>query len=65
MERRPRYDQSHYLQANCQFTVRAGEDYTAHLADPDSLVSWEMIEEVELRTRRPARSVCSPPWPGR
>ena len=58
MERKPRYDQSHFLQANCQFTVRAGEDYTAHLADPDSLVSWEMIEEVELRTCSEDETTC-------
>ena len=58
VERRPRYDQSHYLQANCQFTVRAGEDYSLHLADPDTLVSWEKIEEVELRTCSEDETTC-------
>ena len=58
VERRPRYDQSQYLQANCQFRVRAGEDYSLHLADPDSLVSWEMIEEVELRTCSEDATTC-------
>ena len=58
LEGKPRYDQSHYLQANCQFTVRAGEDYSLHLTDPDSLVSWEMIEEVELRTCSEDETAC-------
>lgn len=55
---RPRYDQSHFLQANCQFRVRAGEDYSLHLASPDSLVSWQMIEEVELRTCSQEKTTC-------
>ena len=49
---RPRYDHTHYLQANCQFTVRAGQDYSVQAADPDVLVDWDMIEQVKL-------SVCS------
>jgi len=55
---RPRYDQSHYLQANCQFTVRAGEDYSLQLADPDIMVCWEAIELVELRTASQEMTAC-------
>ena len=55
---RPRYDQSHFLQANCQFTVRAGEDYSLQLADPDILVSWEVIEQVKLRTCSEQETTC-------
>ena len=31
---------------SCQFIVRDGADYTLHTADPDTLVSWDLIEQV-------------------
>ena len=45
-ELRPRYDHTHYLQANCQFVVRAGQDYSVQAADPDVIVDWSLIEQV-------------------
>jgi hypothetical protein len=30
--------------------VREGEDYSAHLVDADSLVDWNLIEQVVLKT---------------
>ena len=45
-EHRPRYDHTHYLQANCQFIVRVGEDYSVQAADPDIIVDWNLIEQV-------------------
>ena len=48
-ERRPRYDHTHYLQANCQFIVRAGESYSIQAADPDVLVDWSLIEQVRSK----------------
>ena len=31
---------------SCQFIVRDGADYMVHTADPDTLVSWDLIEQV-------------------
>lgn len=31
---------------SCQFAVKAGKDYSVHAADPDVMVSWDLIEEV-------------------
>merc|ERR1719150_2354199 len=47
---KPKYNKEQYLQANCQFVVKASEDYTVHLADPDTPVQWEQIEQVVLKT---------------
>lgn len=47
---RKSYTKSHYLQANCQFIVKASGDYAVHAADPDTLVDWGMIEQVHLKT---------------
>ncbi|XP_045023573.1 RING finger protein 10-like [Daphnia magna] len=41
-------NKDHYLQANCQFVVKADEDYTVYLADPDLLVPWETIEQIRI-----------------
>jgi len=42
------YTKDHYLQANCQFVVKADGDYTAYLSDPDLLVPWETIEQIRI-----------------
>lgn len=42
------YNKEQFLQANCQFAVKAGKDYSVHAADPDVMVSWDLIEEVYL-----------------
>jgi len=42
------YSKDHYLQANCQFVVKADRDYTAYLTDPDLLVPWETIEQIRI-----------------
>ena len=31
---------------SCQFVVKYSGDYSVHLADPDLLVEWDMIEQV-------------------
>ncbi|KAL1451429.1 hypothetical protein WDU94_005808 [Cyamophila willieti] len=41
-----KYNKEQFLQANCQFVVRAGEDYGVHLGDPDTLVKWEFIQQI-------------------
>ncbi|KAI9550684.1 hypothetical protein GHT06_006508 [Daphnia sinensis] len=45
---RSHLNKDHYLQANCQFVVKADEDYTVYLADPDLLVPWETIEQIRI-----------------
>jgi len=47
---RKSYNKSHYLQANCQFIVKSLGDYSIHATDPDTLVDWEKIEQVHLKT---------------
>ncbi|XP_046463369.1 RING finger protein 10-like [Daphnia pulex] len=45
---RAHLNKDHYLQANCQFVVKADGDYTVYLADPDLLVPWESIEQIRI-----------------
>jgi len=60
MTRRQKYNKEQYLQANCQFVVREGEDYDAHLADADTPVDWSLIEQVVLKTAAdvPSCPIC-------
>jgi hypothetical protein len=32
--------------SSCQFVVSEDQDYTAHFADPDTLVNWDFVEQV-------------------
>ena len=53
---------------SCQFVVKASEDYTVHLADPDTPVHWEQIEQVVLKTTStvPSCPICLyPPKAGK
>ncbi|XP_075219905.1 E3 ubiquitin-protein ligase RNF10 isoform X2 [Lycorma delicatula] len=43
-----KYNKEQFLQANCQFVVRADGDYGAYMGDPDMLVDWDMIEQVRV-----------------
>jgi len=52
------YTKSHYLQANCQFIVQSLGDYSLHLADPDTLVDWDRIEQVHLRAGGSSSTNC-------
>lgn len=47
------YNKEQFLQANCQFVVRDGEDYSVHLMDPDILVKWETVEQVRVTSLEP------------
>ncbi|XP_053693285.1 RING finger protein 10 isoform X2 [Sabethes cyaneus] len=46
--KKPTYNKEQFLQANCQFVVRAGSDYTAYMASPDHLVEWDKIEQIHI-----------------
>lgn len=41
-----RYNKEQFLQASCQFVVKDGGEYSAHMMDPDALVRWDLIELV-------------------
>ena len=48
------------MQANCQFVVKSSGDYSVHLADPDTLVNWDLVEQVVLKTTAsvPSCPIC-------
>lgn len=53
------YNKEQFLQANCQFVVRADEDYTTFLASPDQLVDWAKIEQIHiLSSEEPQCPIC-------
>lgn len=57
--KRVAYNKEQFLQASCQFVVRADEDYTALLASPDQLVDWAKIEQVHiLSSEEPQCPIC-------
>ncbi|CAF0706252.1 unnamed protein product [Brachionus calyciflorus] len=47
------FSKEQFLQANCQFVVKDGGDYTIHMVDPDRLVDWSKIEEIHIETLEP------------
>ncbi|XP_046574143.1 RING finger protein 10-like [Haliotis rubra] len=56
--RRPRtggrvYNKERFLQANCQFVVGDSGDYTAHSIDADTLVDWDLVEQVRTLSQEP------------
>ncbi|CAL4066516.1 unnamed protein product [Meganyctiphanes norvegica] len=58
----PKYKKEHYLQANCQFVVLDGDDYSVYSGDPDLLVDWQKVEEVHLHvSEAPACPICLHP----
>ncbi|XP_035916182.1 RING finger protein 10 [Anopheles stephensi] len=54
-----RYNKEQFLQANCQFVVRAGEDYEGLLGAPDQLVDWGKVEQIHvLSSEEPQCPIC-------
>ncbi|KAF7694866.1 RING finger protein 10 [Silurus meridionalis] len=48
-----------FLQANCQFVVIDDEDYQAHFTDPDTLVSWDCVQQVRIYSHEvPSCPIC-------
>lgn len=43
-----KYNKEQFLQANCQFVVKAGGDYAVHSVEPDPLVDWDSVELVRI-----------------
>ncbi|XP_044754279.1 RING finger protein 10 [Coccinella septempunctata] len=47
--KRHKYVKEHFLQANCQFVVNTSGDYKQHLSNPDAIVDWNYIEQINLQ----------------
>ncbi|MCJ8735426.1 hypothetical protein PDJAM_G00246750 [Pangasius djambal] len=48
-----------FLQANCQFVVIDDQDYQAHFTDPDTLVSWDCVQQVRIYSHEvPSCPIC-------
>lgn len=45
-----KYNKEQFLQANCQFVVKADGNYTPYTSDPDTLVHWDLIEQIRLQS---------------
>nr|CAD7262613.1 unnamed protein product [Timema shepardi] len=43
-----KYNKEQFLQANCQFVVKADGDYSVYSTNPDILVDWGLIEQITL-----------------
>nr|XP_061804672.1 E3 ubiquitin-protein ligase RNF10-like [Nerophis lumbriciformis] len=48
-----------FLQANCQFVVTDDQDYKGHFTDPDTLVSWDCVQQVRIYSHEvPSCPIC-------
>uniref|UniRef100_A0A3B3QUY3 E3 ubiquitin-protein ligase RNF10 n=1 Tax=Paramormyrops kingsleyae TaxID=1676925 RepID=A0A3B3QUY3_9TELE len=48
-----------FLQANCQFVVSEDQDYSTHFTDPDTLVSWDCVQQVRIYSHEvPSCPIC-------
>ncbi|XP_068616757.1 E3 ubiquitin-protein ligase RNF10 isoform X2 [Brachionichthys hirsutus] len=48
-----------FLQANCQFVVSDDQNYEAHFTDPDTLVSWDCVQQVRIHSHEvPSCPIC-------
>lgn len=57
-----KYDKNQFLQANCQFVVNASGDYKQYMNDPDALVSWSLVEQVNVQDSNcPSCPICLDP----
>lgn len=46
--KRNKYVKEYFLQANCQFVVNTYGDYKQHSINPDALVDWNYIEQINI-----------------
>ncbi|XP_050304981.1 RING finger protein 10 [Anthonomus grandis grandis] len=57
--RKHKYNKEHFLQANCQFIVNENGDYRQYLINPDALVDWDLIEQVNVQVNEePSCPIC-------
>ena len=55
---KPRYSAQHYLQATCQFVVSDCADILNHAIDPDTIVDWDVVEQVVLKQGGSEPTAC-------
>ena len=53
-----KFSKQQFLQANCQFVVIDGYDYTIHKVNPDWPVDWDRVEEVKFRQTGATETNC-------
>lgn len=54
-----KYNKEQFLQANCQFVVKSSGDYKMYMNNPDALVDWDMIEQVNIQVGEfPSCPIC-------
>lgn len=53
-----KFSKQQFLQANCQFVVLDGHDYSVHKADPDWPVDWDCIEEIRFKQSASTETSC-------
>ncbi|XP_030847782.1 RING finger protein 10 [Strongylocentrotus purpuratus] len=54
-----RFNKEQFLQANCQFVVKAKGNYKQQSVDPDALVEWDSIEQIRmLGHEMPSCPIC-------
>lgn len=54
-----KYNKEQFLQATCQFVVRADIDWQPYTVCPDTLVAWQFIEQVHVQTvEEPQCPIC-------
>ncbi|RWS30255.1 RING finger protein 10-like isoform X2 [Leptotrombidium deliense] len=53
-----KHSKGRFLQANCQFIVKKGNDYSKHKIDADLPVDWDLVEEVRFHSLSSESIVC-------
>lgn len=54
-----KYNKEHFIQANCQFIVQSSGDYKQYMNNPDALVDWSLIEQINLQVNEnPSCPIC-------
>lgn len=57
--RKIKYNKEQFLQATCQFVVRADIDWKPYSISPDTLVDWQFIEQIHVQTdEEPQCPIC-------
>ncbi|XP_063932738.1 E3 ubiquitin-protein ligase RNF10 [Zophobas morio] len=59
LTKKHKYNKEHFLQANCQFVVNSSGDYKQYMNNPDALVDWSLIEQVNVQVSDyPSCPIC-------
>ncbi|XP_055382557.1 RING finger protein 10 [Condylostylus longicornis] len=57
--KRQRYNKEQYLQANFQFLVKKSAEPFIDVSNPDTLIGWEFIEQINIQTtEEPQCPIC-------